>query len=184
MSNKGNPILPSEPLSLQPNLIAAAVLAEGAEQPSDDSHGQLSPRSASKVQRRMDIRHYGRSESREPLEERGGRYRGNGRSPDDTAAAEPSPDHQMYQQHGYRGRGGGYHGSQDDYEAGLSPRDRSAVDHRFDRRERRSYSPRHMDRDVKRFRIAGAADGMADNGAEAMQSSYYASNRSNDDGAK
>ncbi|KAJ1902941.1 transformer 2 beta [Coemansia sp. IMI 209127] len=165
MSSKGNPILPSEPLSLQPNLIAAAVLAECAEQPSDDSHSQLSPRSASKVRRRMDIRHFGRSESRGPSpEERSGRYRG-GRTPD--APADMSPDHLRQQ----RGNSGGYH-----------ERNHSPGDHRFDRRERRSYSPRQADdRDTKRFRIVGTAESAADDAADDV---YYAPNRSNGEGPK
>ncbi|KAJ1856388.1 hypothetical protein GGH12_002090 [Coemansia sp. RSA 1822] len=54
--SKSNPILPSEPLSLQPNV--AAEVAKG-----QDTQRQLSPRSASKVRRRMDIRNFGRSES-------------------------------------------------------------------------------------------------------------------------
>ncbi|KAJ2861307.1 transformer 2 beta, partial [Coemansia asiatica] len=61
-----NPILPSEPLALEPDLIAAAVQAEELVNESED-HGSrqtLSPRRASKVRRRLDIRHYGRSESR------------------------------------------------------------------------------------------------------------------------
>ncbi|KAJ1726297.1 hypothetical protein LPJ61_005285, partial [Coemansia biformis] len=63
--SKSNPILPSEPLSLQPDLIAAAVLAGEADDDYEDSGSrQLSPRSASKVRRRMDIRSHGRSESR------------------------------------------------------------------------------------------------------------------------
>ncbi|KAJ2577592.1 hypothetical protein GGH19_001200 [Coemansia sp. RSA 1807] len=54
--SKSNPILPSEPLSLQPNV--ATKVAKG-----QDAQRQLSPRSASKVRRRMDIRNFGRSES-------------------------------------------------------------------------------------------------------------------------
>ncbi|KAJ2077371.1 Transformer-2 protein alpha [Coemansia sp. RSA 988] len=59
--SKENPILPSEPLSLQPKLMASAVV-EGLEGPTEPSR-QLSPRSAERVRRRMDIRNYGRSES-------------------------------------------------------------------------------------------------------------------------
>ncbi|KAJ2774453.1 hypothetical protein IWQ57_000819 [Coemansia nantahalensis] len=62
--SKGNPIIPSEPLSLQADLIAEAVLADEAD--SRDNGGwdrELSPRSASKVRRRTDNRNYGRSES-------------------------------------------------------------------------------------------------------------------------
>ncbi|KAJ2230599.1 transformer 2 beta [Coemansia sp. RSA 485] len=61
-----NPILPSEPLALEPNLIAAAVQAEELVYENEDrSHRHsLSPRRASKVRRRLDNRHYGRSESR------------------------------------------------------------------------------------------------------------------------
>ncbi|KAJ2159927.1 Transformer-2 protein alpha [Coemansia sp. RSA 552] len=69
--SRDNPILPSEPLALQPDLIAAAVLAEGAGRPEQaESDHQLSPRSASKVRRRMDIRNYGRSESPTSVERR------------------------------------------------------------------------------------------------------------------
>ncbi|KAJ2496877.1 Transformer-2 protein alpha [Coemansia sp. RSA 1972] len=64
--SKSNPILPSEPLSLQPNVAKAVVNSQ-------DSR-QLSPRSASKVRRRMDIRNFGRSESPGRTSERD-RYR-------------------------------------------------------------------------------------------------------------
>ncbi|KAJ2776168.1 hypothetical protein H4R18_005806 [Coemansia javaensis] len=96
--SKGNPILPSEPLSLQPDLIAAAVLAEGGESGGGGSGGSgrpMSPRSESRARHRMDIRNYGRSASRgddhrsdrhgerSPSPRGGGRWhgaRGDGRS--------------------------------------------------------------------------------------------------------
>ncbi|KAJ2059488.1 transformer 2 beta [Coemansia sp. S146] len=72
-----NPILPSEPLSLEPNLIAAAVIAEELDNHNDAAtNGQdLTPRNASKVKRRLDNRQFGRSVSHSRSEERGHRYR-------------------------------------------------------------------------------------------------------------
>ncbi|KAJ2012453.1 hypothetical protein GGI06_004152 [Coemansia sp. S85] len=65
-----NPILPSEPLSLEPNLIAAAVIAEELDNQATNGHQDNVPRNASKVRRRLDNRHYGRSESRGHSEDR------------------------------------------------------------------------------------------------------------------
>ncbi|KAJ1942545.1 hypothetical protein EC988_006457, partial [Linderina pennispora] len=51
----GNPILPSEPLALQPTLLAAAVVAE-------ETSGR-GTRSNSRARKRSDRRQFGRSES-------------------------------------------------------------------------------------------------------------------------
>ncbi|KAJ1896253.1 transformer 2 beta [Kickxella alabastrina] len=66
--SKGNPILPSEPLALEPNLITAAAAAQAESLSDNDGQASspgLSPGRANMVKQRMDNRHYGRSESRE-----------------------------------------------------------------------------------------------------------------------
>ncbi|KAJ2776858.1 Transformer-2 protein alpha [Coemansia interrupta] len=73
--SQDNPILPSEPLALEPDLLAAAVQAEellGYADRNPETHS-LSPSRASKVRRRLDNRHFGRSESRERHSEHEGR---------------------------------------------------------------------------------------------------------------
>ncbi|KAJ2397891.1 hypothetical protein GGI05_000401, partial [Coemansia sp. RSA 2603] len=73
--SQDNPILPSEPLALEPDLLAAAVQAEellGNEDKTTSGHS-LSPRRASKVRRRLDNRHFGRSESYERHSDHEGR---------------------------------------------------------------------------------------------------------------
>ncbi|KAI9501368.1 hypothetical protein BX070DRAFT_228826 [Coemansia spiralis] len=162
--SKENPILPSEPLSLQPDLIAAAVRAESAES-QDEAYGRrLSPNSADRVRRRMDIRHYGRSESRGRTGERSASIKYRDRSLEHPAA---SSDYHLH-------------------DGSLPPHDRSAHEQRFGRRDRRSYSPGYGDseygarddRDAKRYHSSG--EGSADN----MQSAYYTHDRSGDDGPK
>ncbi|KAJ2658263.1 transformer 2 beta [Coemansia sp. RSA 1200] len=173
--SKGNPILPSEPLSLERNLLAAAVLAESADgrdhgsenEDEDEDGGRRSPRSTSRVRRRMDMRSYGRSES-------GGSLGGQ------TDALSPG------RAHNHR-RGSAYyaHHHDDGHDALLAmpTRDRSPPTgtRRFDdRRERRSLSPRayHGDRDAQWSRPGAAAADSAPEGAVAVAgSSYYAPDR-------
>ncbi|KAJ2665918.1 transformer 2 beta [Coemansia sp. RSA 1285] len=183
--SKGNPILPSEPLSLERNLLAAAVLAEsadgrdhGSENEDDDDDedgGRRSPRSTSRVRRRMDMRSYGRSES-------GGSLGGQ------TDALSPGRAHNH---HNRRGGGAYYAGHRDDAHDALlamPTRDRSppAGSHRFDdRRERRSLSPRayNDDRDAQWSRPA-AADNPSEGAAAAAGSAYYAPDRADDEEPK
>ncbi|KAJ2104210.1 transformer 2 beta [Coemansia sp. S142-1] len=125
-----NPILPSEPLSLEPNLIAAAVIAEELDNHNDaaiNGH-DLTPRNASKVKRRLDHRNFGRSESRGRSEEREHRYRDRSRHSEervDVDRGHYSPRRAVPDDRG-QGRGAGHHRSDED-------------------------------RDTKRYRMAGSA---------------------------
>ncbi|KAJ2516170.1 transformer 2 beta [Coemansia sp. RSA 1939] len=183
--SKGNPILPSEPLSLERNLLAAAVLAESVDgrdhgsenEDEDEDGGRRSPRSTSRARRRMDMRSYGRSES-------GGSLGGQ------TDALSPGRAHNHHH-HSHNRRGSAYYaGHRDDAHDALlamPTRDRSppAGSHRFDdRRERRSLSPRayNDDRDAQWSRPA-AADSPSE-GAAAAGSAYYAPDRADDEEPK
>ncbi|KAJ2722839.1 hypothetical protein GGI07_003026 [Coemansia sp. Benny D115] len=64
MTKGSNPILPSEPLSLEPDLLAVVSQESDNGHEASVSPTRLSPRRASKVRRRLDNRNYGRSESR------------------------------------------------------------------------------------------------------------------------
>ncbi|KAJ2457377.1 hypothetical protein GGF42_002712 [Coemansia sp. RSA 2424] len=155
---RDNPILPSEPLSLQPNLIAAAVIAEELDNHNDaeaNGHGQdLAPRNASKVKRRLDNRHYGRSESRGRSEDRdhsaGRRHRDRSRNSDVSPRDDAGRAH---------------------YERSHSPR-RTVPDDRG-RAVGSVHSRGHgdEDRDSKRYRIAGSA------AEDSGQTSYYSQRR-------
>ncbi|KAJ2577791.1 hypothetical protein GGH95_003486, partial [Coemansia sp. RSA 1836] len=151
---RDNPILPSEPLSLQPNLIAAAVIAEELDNHNDaeaNGHGQdLAPRNASKVKRRLDNRHYGRSESRGRSEDR------------DHSAGRRHRDRSRHSDVSPRDDAGRAH-----YERSHSPR-RTVPDDRG-RAVGSVHSRGHgdEDRDSKRYRIAGSA------AEDSGQTSYY-----------
>ncbi|KAJ2745768.1 Transformer-2 protein alpha [Coemansia sp. BCRC 34301] len=153
---KDNPILPSEPLSLERNLIAAAVIAEELDNHKNaEANGQdHAPRNSSKVKRRLDNRHYGRSESCGRSEEEedcghsaGRRYR----------------DRSRYSDVSPRNHTGHAH-----HERSHSPR-RAVPD---DRGRAMAAGRGHADedRDSKRYRIGGSA---AEDGGQAPLS-YYA----------
>ncbi|KAJ2885388.1 transformer 2 beta [Coemansia aciculifera] len=115
-----NPILPSEPLSLEPNLIAAAVIAEELDNHNDAAtNGQdLTPRNASKVKRRLDNRQFGRSVSHSRSEEREHRYRDSSRHSEervDIDRGHYSPRRTVPDDKG-QGRGAGHHRSDEDHD--------------------------------------------------------------------
>ncbi|KAI8322711.1 RNA-binding domain-containing protein [Martensiomyces pterosporus] len=173
----GNPILPSEPLSLQPNLLAAAVIAEeienqeAATSTAPAAAGQRnkdngSPRNTSKVRRRLDRRHYGRSESRGYSGERR-RSSSGAHNRDHSAVSLP----RRLQENGGR------------------PAKRAGQEY-YGERER-SYSPRFKDRNgarengdsLDRRRDEGKAYGSGDR-AENSHGTYYSSRRMSGGDAK
>ncbi|KAJ2829295.1 hypothetical protein GGI24_002171, partial [Coemansia furcata] len=111
------------PLALEPNLIAAAVIAEELDN-HKEANGHMTPRNASKVKRRLDNRHFGRSESRHSDEHR---HRERSRHSDEHKRVDRHSE-----EHADRGH--------------YSPR-------RDDRAQGRFAGHRDEDRDTKRYRV-------------------------------